>query len=326
MVQVVVTHDVKKEEYEILKETLSPIADVVLLPGLAQNDRGMALKSADVLLTWSPTRDLKAEELALITNAKMMQLLSAGADHVPFSKLPPNLFVAANIGAYADPIAEHVLAMILALKKNLIDRHCKLRKGQFDQANPNRMLRGSSCAILGFGGIGKATARLLRCFDVKILALNTSGRTNEQVDFIGTLKDVERVMRLADIVIISIPLTEATRSLIGERELAWMRNDAILINVARGEIVDEPALYEKLKTHPNFMAGIDTWWSEPNGNEQFTTNYPFFELPNVVGSPHNSGNIPGIMNTAVSQAAQNVKRFLVGEKPIGVVRSDARLK
>jgi glycerate dehydrogenase len=231
--------------------------------------------------------------------------------------------VAANIGAYADPIAEHILAMVLASEKHLIDRHSKLKRGEFDQASINHMLRDSSCAILGFGGIGKAAAKLLHCFEVKIYAINTTGRTSERVEFCGTLKDLEHVFPLVDIVIISLPLTASTRGLIGKRELAWMKDDTILVNVARGEIVDEAALYEKLKANPNFMVGIDTWWEEPHTKGQFQTKYPFLELANVLGSPHNSGVVPGIMNTATRLAAENIRRYLNGETPIGVVRADA---
>lgn len=323
MTRIVVTYNAKQEEQSILNGILSPMADLVSLPDLTPDGRVNALKSADVLLSWNLARELQDGELHLISNAKLLQLLSAGADHIPYSKLRPGLVVAANVGAYADPIAEHILAMVLALEKHLIDRHNKLKRGEFDQASLNHMLRGSSCAILGFGGIGKAAAKLLRGFEVKIYAINTRGRTSEAVEFCGTLKDLEHVLPLVDIVIISLPLTASTRGLIGKRELAWMKDDAILVNVARGEIVDEAALYEKLKANPNFMVGIDTWWEEPHTKGKFQMKYPFLELANVLGSPHNSGVVPGIMNTATRLAAENIRRYLNGETLIGVVRADA---
>jgi phosphoglycerate dehydrogenase-like enzyme len=323
MRKVIVTYEAKLEERRILNAILDSLANLVILAGLAPPERVNALKSADVLLSWNLTKELQAEELEAISNVKMLQLLSAGADHLPYSKLPSGLIVAANVGAYADPIAEHVLAMVLALEKHLVERHDKLKRGEFDQANLNRKLRGSSCAILGFGGIGRAVGKLLRGFDVKIYAINTTGRTGEDVEFIGTLKDLERVLPLADVVVISIPLTASTRGLIGKRELAWMKNDAIMINVARGEIVDEAALFEKLKANPGFMAGIDTWWEEPHTTGRFRTNYPFFELPNFLGSPHNSGVVPGIMNIATQRAAENIRRYLNGETPLGIVRPES---
>jgi phosphoglycerate dehydrogenase-like enzyme len=106
------------------------------------------------------------------------------------------------------------------------------------------------------------------------------------------------------------------------REFALMKPDAMLVNVARGAIVDERALYERLQTHPQFSAGIDAWWDEPSGGREFRTSYPFLELPNVIGSPHNSGLVPGILQFAARRGAQNVLRWLRGEPAIGVVRRE----
>jgi phosphoglycerate dehydrogenase-like enzyme len=320
MTNIVVIFDPEKEQRTILTNTLGKLGRVVFARDLSTEDRARELASADVLISWSPARELRPDECKTITRASMMQLLSAGADHVPYSMLPPGLIVAGNAGAYAEQMAEHVLAMILAVTKNLLDRHEKLKKGTFDQVSENRLLRGSTCAILGFGGIGKATARLLRCFGVEIYGINTTAKTDEPVKFIGTLKDLEKVLPLANIVVVALPLTNSTRGLIGKRELDWMKDDAILVNVARGEIIEEGALYEKLKAFPNFTAAIDAWWIEPLRHGEFHTNYPFFELPNLLGSPHNSGNIPGAFTKGATLAAENVKRFLNREPVLGIVR------
>jgi glycerate dehydrogenase len=101
-----------------------------------------------------------------------------------------------------------------------------------------------------------------------------------------------------------------------------MKATAVLVNVARGAIVDEDALYEHLRTHPEFSAGIDAWWSEPFGSGQFRVDHPFFELPNVLGSPHNSGVLPGVTEEATRRAAANVLRFLRGEPVTGLVRAE----
>jgi glycerate dehydrogenase len=321
LTNIVVTFSARGAQREALINALGKVARVIFLSDLSTEDRAKELANADVLISWSPKRELQPQEYRAITHSRMMQLLSAGADQIPFSQLPPTLTIASNAGAYAEPMAEHILAMILAVVKNLLDRHNKLRDGVFDQSNPNRMLRGSTCAILGFGGIGKATARLMRCFGVKIYALNTTGKTDEPAEFIGTLKDLEHVLRQANIIVVALPLTKSTRGIIGSRELAWMKDDAILVNVARGPIIDEYALYQKLKTHPNFTAAIDAWWIEPLTHGEFRIDHPFLELPNVLGSPHNSGIAHGSFLKATKAAAENVKRFLNHEPILGVVRA-----
>jgi phosphoglycerate dehydrogenase-like enzyme len=317
---ILVAFDPGKEERDLLSALLGTEARVVFLPDLSEENRLEYLREADVLISWFPAQELRNDaEFRAIESAGMMQLISAGADQIPFSRLPPALIVASNVGAYAQPMAEHAVAMILALEKNLLDRHNKLKAGNFDQHNVNRMLRGSTCAILGFGGIGKATARLLRCFDVTILAINTTGKTAERVEFIGTLSDLEHVLRAANIVVIALPLNNSTTGLLGSRELGWMKEDAILVNVSRGAIIQERALFEHLKTHPKFSAALDAWWREPHTTGDFHTNYPFFELPNFLGSPHNSAIVPGSLHNATMRAAENVKRFLNGDAIIGKV-------
>jgi phosphoglycerate dehydrogenase-like enzyme len=280
------------------------------------------LAEADVLLTWNLPKELNADEAGSLENVRLIQLLSAGADHVQYAELPPHITIASNIGAYAGPMAEHVMAMTLALAKNLVREHRNLAKGEFNQSRPNRMLRGAVCGILGYGGIGKATAALMRSFGMRITAVNTSGRTDEPVDFIGTLKDLQYVLSSSDVVVVSLPLTKRTRGLIGKGELAWMKGDAILINVARGAIIDEAAFYEHLTQYHDFKAGIDAWWIEPFTHGEFTLHYPFFDLPNVVGSPHNSGIVPGMNEEGTRRAVENIRRFWKGEPMRGVVRRE----
>jgi phosphoglycerate dehydrogenase-like enzyme len=144
-------------------------------------------------------------------------------------------------------------------------------------------------------------------------AINRSGRTDAAVDQIGTMKDLDQVLGAADIVVVSLPLTRATDGLIGRRELSLMQPDAILINVARGGIIDEDALYEHLERNPSFSAGIDAWWQEPRGRGAFATRQPFLNLPNVIGSPHNSAMVAGSLIDAATRAADNVARHLRGE-------------
>jgi glycerate dehydrogenase len=320
---VLVSFVADREMHETIEQGLGDRARLEWLDTV--QDRAAAIRQADVIMSWNTPREFHEGEYALMEHTRLLQLLSAGADHVPFQLLPETLTVAGNVGAYGGPMAEHVLAMTLALAKNLREQHLKLAAGTFDQYGMNKALRGSTVAILGLGGIGKATAALMRAFGAHVLAINTSGRTDEPVEFIGTTRDLQQVLGRADVVVISMPLTNATRGLIGAEQLSWMKPDAILVNVARGEIIDEHALYEHLRTHPQFKAGIDAWWVEPFRHGHFEMHEPFLALPNVLGSPHNSGMVPQALQDATKEAVQNVQKFLAGQPIKGVFRREEYL-
>jgi phosphoglycerate dehydrogenase-like enzyme len=241
---------------------------------------------------------------------------------VDFAALPQRLMLAANVGAYAEPMAEYVMAMTLALARRLPQRHADLARGEFRMWERVLTLNGAVCAVLGFGGIGRATARLMRVFGAHIHAVNSSGTTGEPVEFIGTLADLDELLAAADVLVVALPLINATRGLIGARELGLMKPEAILVNVGRAAIVDELALYQHLRAQPGFCAGIDTWWREPGPDSGFSTRYPFFDLPNLLGSPHNSGVTDGALQTGARRAAENVRRFLGGQPVIGVTRRE----
>ena len=98
-----------------------------------------------------------------------------------------------------------------------------------------------------------------------------------------------------------------------------------MINVGRGEVINQKALYGHLKSHPNFRAGIDTWWSEPTDRGELELDFPFFELPNIIGSPHCADHVPQAMPGATRKALENVRRFILGHHIRGVLdRNDYR--
>lgn len=315
-----VTYDADADQRAIIDEGLCGVYKVSYLTDVA--DRAQALRDADVILSWNPPREIAADEYPLLSRLRLMQLFSAGGDHVPSELFTRDFDIAGNVGAYARPMAEHVLALTLALAKDLKGNYLKLKAGEFDQFSMNRSIEGSTVAILGFGGIGKAAAHLFQAFGARILGINTSGRTEEKVDFIGTLADLETVLRQADIIVISLALSKVTEGLIGERELGWTKPDAILVNVARGEIIDERAFFEHLKTHPGFRAGIDAWWIEPFRHGEFEMTYPFLDLPNVIGTPHDSGMVPDALTHATKVAVANLKAYAGGERIKGLLQKD----
>jgi phosphoglycerate dehydrogenase-like enzyme len=278
------------------------------------------------VLSRQTARELKAGESELIAHARLLQFVTAGVDYVPLAGLPAGLPIACNGGAYAEPMAEHALAMALAAMKRLFIEHAKVASGTFDQHRRNRMLAGSVCGILGFGGVGVATARMMRCLGAKVHALNRSGVTREPVDWIGKVAQFGDLLRSFDILVVSVPLTPATEGMIGRRELELMKPDAIVINLARGEIVDEAALYAHLKAYPDFTACIDAWWVEPIRHGQFRMDHDFASLPNVIASPHNSASGEGFRDVGLRRAVENAVRALKGETPMHLVGPEDRMQ
>ena len=315
---VAVSYPVDEDYDRINAEVLAGDAEIVSTYALDDAQRTEVLRRAEALLAWDLPSEIPAGALDQAAGLRLVQLLSAGVDAVDFTALPGRLIVASNAGAYSAAMSEHVLAMVLSLAKRLPQRHAALVAGRYEKWAPARTLDGSVCVILGFGGIGIATARLMRAFGARVYAVTRSGETSEPADFVGTLDDLDQVLAAADVLVVSLPLTLITRGLIGQRELALMKPDAILVNVARGAIIDQAALYEHLRAHPEFSAGIDTWWDEPGYGRPFRPRLPFLALPNVLGSPHNSGLVPGMVTESLLDAARNVAAYLAGDPVRGI--------
>ena len=319
-----VTFEVKETQRAIISESVGKIAGIRYLAELKGAERQEVLRCADVLLARNTAKELRPGELPLLEKTRLIQFLSAGLDYIPLHQLPPHIPLASNAGAYAEPMAEHALAMALAAAKRLLTEHQNLARGEFNQFTPNKMLAGRICGIFGFGGIGIATARLMRCVGMRIYAMNRRGATEESVDWIGNPGRLDELMAASDVLVISAPLTRATRGAIGGRELSLMKDDAILINLARGEIVEEIALYEHLKAKPRFTACLDAWWIEPVRHGEFRIERPFLQLPNVIASPHNSASVPTAADAALRCALVNCRRVLLGETPLHLVPGEER--
>ena len=319
MPNIAVTLPIEPDWRGIVEEVLAEAADLEFLVDLSDDGRLASLRRADALLAWNPHAELSADELAAADSAEFMQLMSAGADHLDFDDLPDGLTVASNAGAYAEPIAEHVLGMTISLARHLRREHENLRRGEFNQRRVNKSVRGANLGIVGYGGIGREVARVFRPLGVDVYAVNTTGRTDDEVAWCGTLEELDYLLARADVLVLSLPLTPRTAGLIGAEELRAMKSDAILINVARGEHVDQEALYEHLTANEEFQAGLEAWWVEPFRHGEFRVDYPLLELPNVLGCPHNSAVVPGALRRGIRRASQNLKRRLQGAEVDGLV-------
>lgn len=320
---IVVTYSPRDEIRDIFDEVLGDIADIHFLKEQKDKDRISLLERADVLVGLSfSQKEIDLREIGLLKNLRFIQLIYAGADNIPFDIIPRGVILSSNVGAFAEPIAEHVLALVLALAKNIVPDNLMLGKGRFDRTGFNQELRDGVCGIIGFGGNGRAIARAMQMMGMKIFGINRRGSTDVPIDFIGKVSDLRKTLETSDVVVVTTPLTRATKDLIGKKELEWMKEDAILINVGRGDVINQEALYHHLKSHPNFRAGIDTWWSEPDDRGEFILDFPILELPNIIGSPHCADHVPRSIPRATRKALENVRRFTAGEEIKGRLNRD----
>ncbi len=320
---ILVTYEPGEEEKKIYREIFKNLAQVHFLKNESESKRIKLLKEAEIIIALSfSQKEIEPAEISLLQNVRIIQLIYAGADDIPFALIPADIILASNVGAFARPIAEHVLALTLALAKKLVPKNKLLQAGKFDRSGFNQEIRGGVCGIIGFGGNGREIAKTMQAMGMQIFGINRFGKTDFPIDFIGSVENVKKVLQASHVVVVTTPLTRETKDLIGKKELGWMKKDAILINVGRGDVINQKALYEHLKAHPDFRAGIDTWWSEPVGQEDFKLDYPFFDLPNIIGSPHIADHVPRSMPYATRRALENVRNFLTDGRLRGILNRD----
>jgi phosphoglycerate dehydrogenase-like enzyme len=276
----------------------------------------------EILLHQKGERWLDKQGIEQLPGLKFIQSESAGLDHIDFGIIPPQVMVCGNVGAFSEPIAEHVFGMIIVLGKNLFAQQLSLKAGRYDHRKDAMFLKGKTIGILGAGGIGQAVARLAKCFGMNTIGVNTSGSAVEYFDQMANLKGLDDVLVRSEVVVIALPLTVKTRGLIGAKKLEMMKEDGILINVSRGDIVVAKDLYQHLRAHLKFRAGSDVWWSRPKPDGSFSELYPFFDLPNFIGTPHVSGDVPESHEIASEYAVENILRYVDGRPLKGVANRD----
>jgi len=205
-----------------------------------------------------------------------------------------------NLHHNALPVAEYALALLLSAANAIVPVDRALRANDWRPRytqTASTLISGKSILILGYGHIGKALSNLLSGFNMNIMATRSSidFPVNEDQVHIFPANQLHSLLPKADFLVITLPLTPSTKGLIGEKELSLLPQYAVFVNIGRGDIIDQAALYKILKERPTMAAGIDVWYNypknEPDRSNTPPSDYPIHELENIVLSPHRAGSL-----------------------------------
>lgn len=249
---------------------------------------------------------------------KLIQLLSAGYDKADIpSARAAGVPICNNGGANSVAVSEHALLLALAVSRQLIHQHTNVTAGRWRGNTTPRVheLRNRTMGIVGLGTIGKKTARLALAFGMNVNYYDISRLTEDQEDALGVrFRLLRELMRTSDVISLHTPFNKSTQKMIGKDELALMKPSAILINTARGPVVDEVALHEALSSGAIAGAGLDVFDQEPPAQDN-----PLFSLDNVILTAHLAGPTFESNTGRVRNAFDNVQRVARGGDPLWVI-------
>jgi phosphoglycerate dehydrogenase-like enzyme len=312
-----------RELSDSAREKLEKVAGMKYQIRLVESLKDSEYSSIEILLLDTARGDdrniLSEGKIEKFVQLKLIQSTRAGVDALDFGKIPSQVLVCGNVGAYGEQMAEHVFGMLLYFARNIGLSDSLLKQGIWEIPSNSLFLKDKTITILGTGGIGDWIAKLAGCFGMKTVGVNTSGHPVPKFDQVFSIENLDEALGYAEIVVVALPLTVKTFHLIDRDRLGKMKKDAILVNVARGYIIDEAAVYKHLQENHDFRAALDVWWWYPKKGEKFAQRFPFFELPNFLGTPHDSGIVPETEELALLSAIENIGRFVRNEPLKGLM-------
>jgi phosphoglycerate dehydrogenase-like enzyme len=299
----------------LLAKVKTPWTTERFLEGDPQEDFARALADADVLISMAWNRDFpRAPKL------KLIQSPGTGVDFIDFAAVPPGVAVC-NCYGHAEGTAEYVmLALLLWCQTSFVPSDASFRNERSwrysGRVNGPIMgeLYGKTVGIVGLGAIGRAVAERLQGFGATVIGCNRTQREVPYVDAQYPLSGIEEFLPKCDYVVIAAALAPETERLFGARQFAAMKPEAVLVNVGRGQICDEDALWTALKEKRIRGATLDVWYAYPRHDDMTVapSKYPFHELDNVWMTPHIAAWTTGMVDRRWSEIARNLDSLARG--------------
>lgn len=307
-----------EDEQRRLRDAAGPDSHFIFAQDIAA--LRLALPQADVLCTFRPPTDL----LSLAPRLRWLQYPGAGIDSLLKSGLVyvgMPITVTTVSSANAEAIAEYAIGAMLIFARKW-DEMLRLQErkewvtGRGWGALRGFELQGKTLGIVGLGAIGRRVAQIGRAFGMRVVGMRRTPSLggDPDCDALYAPQQLLELLGESDIILLSVPLTAETRDLIGERELRAMRSNAFLINVARGEVIDEPLLVRALRERWIAGAGLDVVTEEP-----LPAKHPLWSLPGVIVTPHMSGLTTGYVARVAQLFADNLQRFRQDEPLLNLV-------
>ena len=295
---------------------LSPQLDLVreLDPERARRE----MRDSEVILCFQLPGPLQEAK-----SLRWIQLVSAGAEHILEAGVgATDIMVTTASGIHGTAMAEYTLGAMVMLARRM---PLVLREAERHQWNPSQLrtyygeeLWGKTLGILGLGAIGQRVAAVVRCVGMRAIGLRRSGAREDLpeglVDAVHGPQGLSELLAGSDFVLVSLPLTQETRGMLGEKELRTMKSSAYLINVARGGIVDESALVRALREGWIAGAVFDVFAQEP-----LPPNSELWDLPNLIITPHMAGATLPYLDRAAELFQENLKLYLAGQPLVNLL-------
>lgn len=300
---------VDDELKKIIMDTKKKVA-VTVVPASKVTEE--MISKAEIIFGWP-----KQDDLLRAKKLRWLHLPSAGADSYidKNSYANKDILLTNSSGVYGLPIAEHVFAMILSYNRNL-QEYARLKKEKsWNMILNTKDFYGSTVGIIGMGDIGKEVAIRAKVWGARVLAVKR--KQSEKPDYIDEIyltEEMDEVLKLSDYIVITLPATNKTKGIISKEKIALMKPNSFLVNIGRGELIDQEALVDALKENRIGGAGLDVMTPEPLPDDN-----PLWELSNVIITQHSSGLSAGNDARRVKIFADNLKRYLNNETLINIV-------
>ena len=309
--KILITHRINNEHLAAIQQAV-PTAQVIVTRDEAEIATHMPTANVIWGSNYLPTLLPQCPNLAFI------QVSSAGVDRLLQPELLAHPVQLINArGIHGTTIAEHVFLLMLALARQLPAMLQAQARREWINVDP-LVLANKTLGIIGYGSIGQAIGQRAKAFDMHVIAARRNPVPDKWADEVWGNDKLHKLLPLCDYIVLATPLTPATKHLIGKLELALCKPSAVLINIARGPVIDEQALIDALQNGIISAAGLDVFDKEP-----LAIDSPLWDMPRVIITPHMAGHMPDYDDNVIAIFLENLRRYQTKQPLINVVDKKA---